>query len=605
MLKVLCGVMVMVLASGVRADGPIPPLEAPRHMTVPPGFFVSLFAGEPDIVQPIAFAIDDRGRMWVAENFSYPNWIRDGKPGRDRIVILDDPQNTGHFTRKTVFADNLTNVSGLEVGFGGVWVCSTPNLLYIPLDAKTDKPAGPAQVLLDGWSLEAKHNVFNRLTWGPDGWLYGCNGILATSLVGKPGTPDAQRVPLNCGVWRYHPTRHVFEVFAWGTTNPWGLDFDDDGQMFITNCVIKHLWHVIQGAHYQRMYGADLNPNVYNLMESCADHIHWAGGDWTTSRSGSDNSKAGGGHAHAGCMVYLGDNWPGEYRNGVFMCNIHGNRVNHDLLEHKGSGYVAHHGHDFLFANDPWFRGLNLAYGPDGGVYVSDWCDTGECHNYDRIDQTNGRIYKVTWGRTNHVNQDLSKLSDEQLVRLQLHRNDWFVRHARRLLQERQSAGTLGRGVPDQLRAILNGNPDVTRKLRALWALHDVGALGESELLAGPLNSPEPYVRGWAIQFALENAQPSDALLAKLAEMAAGDPSPVVRLYLASGLQRIEPQKRWAIAAALCSHGQDASDQNLPLMIWYGIEPLAAFDPARAAGLIATCKIPIVRELIARRIAQQ
>lgn len=180
----LIGTLTSILSA---QSAPIPPAEAPAHMTVPPGFHVSLFAGEPDVVQPIAFAIDDRGRVWVAENFSYPHWQTDGKPGHDRILIFDDPDGTGHFKTRKVFADNLTNVSGLEIGFGGVWVCSAPNLLYIPL-GEDDKPAGPAQVLLDGWSLEARHNVFNRLTWGPDGWLYGCNGILATSHVGKPGT---------------------------------------------------------------------------------------------------------------------------------------------------------------------------------------------------------------------------------------------------------------------------------------------------------------------------------------------------------------------------------------------------------------------------------
>jgi hypothetical protein len=287
------------------------------------------------------------------------------------------------------------------------------------------------------------------------------------------------------------------------------------------------------------------------------------------------------------------------------MCNIHGNRVNHDTLEHKGSGYVARHGEDFLMGNDPWFRGLNLAYGPDGGVYVSDWCDTGECHNYDRVDQSNGRIYKVTYGDVKLTNADLSKLSDEQLVGFQLHTNDWFVRHARRLLQERWANGVLGGAIGDKLRAILDGKLDVTRKLRALWALHDIGALSEPEILGGPLNSQEPYVRAWAIQLSLENGHPSEALLTKLTEMAGGDPSPVVRLYLASGLQRLAPQQRWGIATALCSHAEDVSDANLPLMIWYGIEPIVSTDRDRAAELLVKCKIPIVRESIARRIAQQ
>ena len=98
-------------------------------------------------------------------------------------------------------------------------------------------------------------------------------------------------------------------------------------------------------------------------------------------------------------MIYLGDNWPDAYRSHIFMCNLHGNRVNQDILERTGSGYVAHHGKDFLLANDPWFRGLALMYGPDGGVYVSDWCDTGECHNYEHITETTGRIYKVTYGK--------------------------------------------------------------------------------------------------------------------------------------------------------------------------------------------------------------
>lgn len=585
-------------------DAPIPPAEAPRHMTVPPGFHVSLFAGEPDVAQPIAFAFDDRGRLWVAECFSYPNWQTDGKPGHDCILIFDDPDGAGHFRTRKVFADNLSNVSGLEIGFGGVWVCSTPNLLFIPMKDGQDKASGPAQVVLDGWSLEAKHNVFNRLAWGPDGWLYGCNGILATSYVGKPGAPNEQRTPINCGVWRYHPTRHVFEVFAWGTTNPWGLDWDDDGQMFITNCVLKHLWHVIQGAHYERMYGADLNPNVYGLMESCADHIHWAGGDWTLSRGGQgEHSTAGGGHAHAGCMVYLADNWPDAYRNSVFMCNIHGNRVNHDTLEHKGSGYVAHHAPDFLLANDPWFRGLNVAYGPDGGVFVSDWCDTGECHNYDRVDRSNGRIYKVVYGQTEPRQVDLIHESDAHLVALQMHRNDWFVRHARRLLQERAAAGTLDPQTVPAVQKIVNGGVTPQQKLRAIWALHLIGALGDNRRLA-LLDSSHEYVRGWAVQLSLENGTASPEILAKLAQLAATDPSPVVRLYLASGLQMLPLERRWPIAEALATHAEDVADQNIPLMLWYGIEPLVPSDRDRAAEMLLKCRIPLVREYIARRIAQ-
>ncbi len=598
--------LLLAIAAQVRAAqstaAPIPASQAAAQMSVPPGFHVSLFAGEPDVVQPISFCFDDRGRLWVVENFSYPNWQTSGTEGHDQILIFDDPEGTGHFTRRTVFYDKAMNCSGIELGFGGVWLCCTPNLVFIPMNAPEDKPAGPPRIILDGWSLEAKHNVFNRLVWGPDGWLYGCNGILATSLIGKPGAPEAQRTRMNCGVWRYHPITGKFEVVANGTTNPWGLDFDDMGEAFITNCVIKHLWHVIPGAHYQRMYGEDFNPNLYGLMESIADHIHWAGGDWTTSRSGVANGIAGGGHAHAGAMVYLGDNWPDSYRNSIFMCNLHGSRVNHDILEHKGSGYVGHHGQDFLLANDPWFRGLNLAYGPDGGVFLTDWTDTGECHNYTSIDRSNGRIYKIVHGSAVPEHPDISRMTDAELVGLQLHKNDWWVRHARRVLQERAAAGKLDPSVRAALQKILDENPDVTRQLRALWSLYVIGDF-DRPLATRLMKSPEEYVRSWAIRLSVENPPPDDDVSNDLAHLSVSEASPVVRLALASALQRLPLEKRWPIVESLIAHGEDANDLNLPLMIWYGIEPLVPTDPSRAAHLALISKIPLIREYIARRLA--
>jgi putative membrane-bound dehydrogenase-like protein len=584
-------------------DRPVPPSEAAARMVLPAGFRATLFAGEPDVVQPMAFTFDGRGRVWVVECYSYPHWIRKGE-GKDRILIFEDTDNDGRFDARKVFWDRGTNLSGIQLGFGGVWLCATPYLLFLPDRDGDDAPDGPPEVLLDGWSLDAKHNVFNGLAWGPDGWLYGCSGILATSRVGKPGTPDKERIALNCGVWRYHPTRGDFEVVAHGTTNPWGLDWDDSGQMFITNCVIHHLWHVVPGAHFQRMYGQDFNPNLYRLMDSCADHIHWGGGHWTESRGGlGKHDPAGGGHAHAGCMVYLGDNWPERYRNGVFMCNIHGNRINHDILERKGSGYNAKHGKDFLFANDPWFRGLAVQYGPDGGVFITDWCDTGECHNYERV-HLSGRIYKVVYGEAPRpANRGVSaKSSDAELVKLQLHRNDWHVRHARRILQERAAAGKLDKETQPALLKILRDHPDVTRRLRALWALHVIGGVDEA-LVRELLTGPHADLRAWAVVLELEDRRASPAILRRLAELAADDPSPFVRLHLASGLQRLPLEQRWPIAEALIAHAEDAGDPSLPLMYWYAIEPLATADAERFIGLILKAKIPLVREFIARRAA--
>jgi putative membrane-bound dehydrogenase-like protein len=526
------------ITSALRAqDAPAPPDKAAAQITVPEGFRVTLCASEPTVIKPIAMTIDDRGRVWVVESHSYPKWQKDGKAGTDRILIFEDTKGAGRFDSCTVFWDKGANLSGIALGFGGVWLCATPNLLFIPVKPGEDKPAGPPVVVLDGWSLRAQHNVFNALTWGPDGWLYGCNGITDTSRVGKPGIPDKERIPLNCGVWRYHPIKKQFEPYAWGTTNPWGLDFDDYGEMFITNCVIKHLWHVVPGAHFQRMHGQDLNPHVYGLMESCADHRHWAGGDWGSSRGGQGaHGESGGGHAHVGAMVYLGDNWPDDYRQKIFMCNLHGLRVNQDILERKGSGYVAHHGKDFLFSKDPWFRGLALAYGPDGGVYMTDWSDTGECHNYDKVHPA-GRIFKITYGQPKQVTVDLAKLSDEELARLQLHKNDWYVRQARRLLQERTEAGKLTPTVRPVLQKMLQEQAGVTRKLRALWALYAIGAADEKMLLA-LLDNPQESLRVWAVRLLVNDRQAAPAVTMKFAQLAKSDPSASVRLALASASSR-------------------------------------------------------------------
>jgi putative membrane-bound dehydrogenase-like protein len=571
-------------------------------MKLPEGFKVNLVAAEPDVVQPIAFTIDPKGRLWVVENYSYPIWLG-GPTGKDRILIFEDADNDGHFDRRTVFYDKGTNFTGIELGFGGVWVCATPNLIFIPDGNGDDRPDGEPVVKLDGWSTQAQHNMFNGLKWGPDGWLWGCNGILATSHVGKPGTPDRDRVAINCGVWRYHPAREVFEAVAHGTTNPWGLDFDEFGEAFITNCVIPHLFHVVPGAHFQRMYGEDLTPNRYALMETCADHIHWAGGRWQDSRDGKGkHGEAGGGHAHVGAMIYLGDNWPDRYRGGVFMCNLHGHRVNHDRLVGRGSSYVAHHEIDFLMASDSWFRGLELKYGPDGSVFLTDWYDTGECHetDSDNAHRENGRIYQISYGTPKRVQVDLAGLDVAALAGLQFHKNEWYVRTARRLLQERALRGQDLTAARHLLRNRLRMDDDPRHQLRALWALHAIGGLDEKtghELLG----YPSEHSRAWAIRLLCDAGMPSNATLARFADLAKTDPSPKVRLSLASVLQRLPVDRRWAIAEPLLSHAEDASDRMIPLLLWYGLEPTVPAGIEAAVKRAQSGRLPLVCQFVARR----
>ena len=584
------------MAPDVLKHAGLAPLEAAAAMTVPEQFSVKLFAGEPDIQQPIAMCFDDRGRLWVAEAYSYPI-RRPEKEAKDRILIFEDENGDGKFTKRTVFMEGLNLVSGLEVGFGGVWIGAAPYLMYVPIKEGEDKPAGPAVILLDGWGYQDTHETLNTFSWGPDGWLYGCHGVFTHSRVGKPGTADALRTPINAGVWRYHPVKHVFEVFANGTSNPWGFDFNEFGQGFCEACVIPHAFHIIQNARYHRQGGVHFNPHTYDDIKTIADHFHYIG---ATPHGGNERSDgAGGGHAHCGTMIYLGGAWPDEYRNRMFMGNIHGRRLNVDILNPKGSGYVASHGPDFLLANDAWARFINMRYGPDGNVYLIDWYDKQACHHGDPNiwDRSNGRIYKISYRGTKPVHVDLQAASDKQLVEMMLNKNDWFVRHARRILQERKPQPD----IHDALAKIAFNHADETRRLRGLWALHATGGLTDERINQG-LSDAGPYVRGWTIQLALENGKASPALLAKMNEMAQNDPSPIVRLYLSSALQRLPLADRWEIGAALAWHAEDAKDHNLPLMIWYGVEPLAELDAPRALALASKARIPLLSNMV-RRIA--
>ena len=239
----------------------------------------------------------------------------------------------------------------------------------------------------------------NGLTWGPDGWLYGRCGASSVGAVRRPDQPDGDAVPLYGGIWRYHPDRRTFEVLCHGTTNPWGLDFTAEGEGIFVNTVNAHLWHLIPGAHFDRSHTITPNRFVYEPIGGHADHWHFdTGKGWTDSRDGGGtHDAAGGGHAHCGCLIYRGNNWPSEYQNRLLTLNFHGKRVNVERIEPLGSGIVARHEPDMLFAADPYFRGLNLIAAPDGTVMILDWSDTGECHDSDGVHRSSGRIFRVRY----------------------------------------------------------------------------------------------------------------------------------------------------------------------------------------------------------------
>lgn len=589
-----------------RFGQPLAPAEAAKRLRVPDGFRVTLAAAEPDVRQPIALAYDDRGRLWVAESYSYDgSHFTDVR--HDRILIFEDADGDGVFESRRVFHDRLNRLTGLAPGFGGVWVTTAPHLAFIPDRDGNDVPDGEPIVHLDGWTLEAEHNTVNGLTWGPDGWLYGRHGIKKASLVGRPGTPDSQRTEVACAIWRYHPARHAFEVVADGTINPWGLDFNEHGHAFASTSVVDHLWHVVPGGRFERWRDrvGHPHPYTYEQMTSTSDHLHWGGGTWDKGgRLSGGNDALGGGHSHSDAMIYLGDRWPAEYRGSIFLSNIHGRRINRDALARRpGDGaFVAIHRPDFLTADDPWFRAISLAYGPDGDVVLSDWSDFGECHDRDGVHRSSGRLYKLSWGAPRRVAVDLARESDERLVALHSHANEWFVRHARRLLQERAHAGRTLSAVHAALRRQFTGAATTPLRLRALWTLHVTGG-ADATFLRTLLAAPDEHLRHWAVRL-LTDDRPNAAIAESLATHARTERSWLVQTALASALGRFDPATRAPLAHALARGCTADTAANLVRLIWYGLEPCVTADPRAAARLAVETGSPKLRQFLARRLAE-
>ncbi|RPA68271.1 dehydrogenase [Cyclobacteriaceae bacterium YHN15] len=577
------------------------PQEAVEAMTIKKGFKVNVWAGEPMMTQPMAFCWDDRGRLWIAENKDYESRGHGfSNAGDSRILILEDTNGDGVADSQKVFLEGLAFPAAIAVGFDGLYLGAPPNLLFVPDRDGDDKAdVEDIEILLTGWGIRDRHETLNSLHWGPDGWLYGLQGFATPSKIRKPSGDkklyyhndpfpedllEADGVDINGGVWRYHPIKDRFEVVAHGFSNPWGIDYDAKGQLLMTACVIPHLWHVVPGGIYHRQGGQHFNPYVYEDIKTIADHSH---------RS-----------AHGGARVYQSDAFPKEEHGRIFMANIHEHAVLSDILIPKGSGYQGKHGDDFLMANNAQWVGFSMEIGPDGGLYVLDWHDADIC-GQEVLNEETGRIFRIMPENSLAEDfpgryKDLNKMSDNQLVTLQKSPSDWHARRARGILQKRAAQGKLQNSTIEELKKIfdLEKNPDW--RLKAMWSLHQLNGLSESELIKA-LNDRDPYVRSWAIQFLCEDNRPSAQALAKFQKMAQDDNSPVVRLYLAAALQRIPSKENFLIASKLLQHQEDANDHNLPKVIWYGIEPLFAENVNQFLDLSTKSKIPMVTQYIARR----
>src|SRR5206468_3499212 len=372
---------------------PLAPEESQKQIHVPPGFEVRLFASEPEVVNPVAMTWDERGRLWVLELYEYPKGAKKGEKGRDRIKILEDTDADGKADKVTVFADGYSLATGLALGNGGVYLGVAPDLLFLE-DTNGDDKADRTTVLKTGFGMEDRHELLNGFAWGPDGWLYMTHGVFTHSKVRNPvvasregaGTspnaqpsalsrdaatnqhdPDGFGVQMDAALARYHPRTKKFEVFADGTSNPWGVDWNERGDAFVSACVIQHLFHMAPGGQYNRQGGTWANP--YGYVGDLPSKGLPAIVDWRHYRA-----------AHSGICIYQGDQWPAEWRGLVFVGNIHQSAINCDRLTPVGATYRAEKeskllgpskgewevgAGNFLVCDDHWFRPVSVQTGPD------------------------------------------------------------------------------------------------------------------------------------------------------------------------------------------------------------------------------------------------
>jgi type 1 glutamine amidotransferase len=197
---------------------------------------------------------------------------------------------------------------------------------------------------------------------------------------------------------------------------------------------------------------------------------------------------------------------------------------------------------------------------------------------------------------------DLEKLSDVELVEMQAHSNDWYVRQSRTILHHRSISGKLNKSfVHGKLQSMLANAKTVGKRLRALWALHVTGGINQDHALS-LLNDSEQYIRAWTIQLLTEDKNPSGAIRSKFAEMAKSEKSPVVRLYLASALQRMPFDQRWNILESLSKYAEDKEDNNIPRMLWLALEPMVVKNPQKALALASASALPRLQEFTPRRL---
>jgi putative heme-binding domain-containing protein len=547
---------------GVMRDDtpPTPAAEAVKKFKLRSDVAIDLMASESVVEQPLYVSWDSKGRMWVTmyRQYQFPAGLKivsydqhlrakfdkvplpppRGEKGADKITVFEDTDGDGFFDKHEDVITGLNIASAALHGMGRIWVLNPPYLLSYP-DADFDaKPDGDPEVELSGFGLEDTHSVATSLQWGMDGWLYGANGSTTTGNVSSANTKNVKWEG-QC-IWRYHPKKKTFEIYAEGGGNTFSLDFDSKGRVFSgTNGATRGM-HYEQGSYGIKGWGKHgplTNPYAFGWFE----HMKHEG----------DNKRF-----PQAFTVYEGGLLGSAYEGKIIAPNALHNLVYVSERLPDGSTFRTKDEEQLMTTTDRWFRPVWAGVGPDGGFYMADWYDTRLSHvsPVDDWHKTSGRIYRVrpASGAPKLKPFDLSKASGEELLGYLSHSNEWF---------RKQAVLEIGWRNLQELAPKLSQS---LGSLESLWSLDALGAVKEL-----PITSNDPYMRRWAVRMIGEGHLGNADSLVRLARK---EKHPEVRAQILASAKRLPANT--ALPLLWSGDAEDGSG-HLPLLAWWALEAKA------------------------------